>query len=83
MGAGARLEGAVAACSGLTTLFFSDGYEDAERAIEICHGCVLRLRCLEAATARREPAGVWGGHVFRDGRLLDEPPKRGRPAKAA
>ena len=78
-----RLEVTHAACAGLTELFFSDAHDDAERAIELCGSCAERVPCLERAKAQREPCGVWGGQVFRDGIALDAPPKRGRPAKAA
>jgi len=32
---------------------------------------------------RREAAGVWGGHLFRDGEIVSVVRRRGRPAKAA
>ena len=78
-----RVEVTHAACAGLTELFFSDEHDDAVRAIEVCGSCGAQVACLEGARAQREPCGVWGGRVFRDGIALDAPPKRGRPAKAA
>ena len=78
-----RIGAAPGACAGLTELFFSEWHDDAERAIDICRTCAVQAPCLQIALARREPHGVWGGRVFRDGVPLDAPPKRGRPAKAA
>jgi WhiB family redox-sensing transcriptional regulator len=31
------------------------------RAKAICHGCEVRVECLEWAVAIQEPHGVWGG----------------------
>ena len=31
------------------------------RAKRICHGCPVRVECLEWALTMREPHGVWGG----------------------
>jgi hypothetical protein len=38
---------------------------------------------LQGALARREPAGVWGGHLFADGEVIARKRKRGRPPKVA
>lgn len=54
----------------LTALFFSEDPQDIRRATYICATCPVLLPCLEAALERREPWGVWGGKVFRDGRIL-------------
>jgi WhiB family redox-sensing transcriptional regulator len=37
--------------------------------------------CLRGAIARREPWGVWGGHLFLNGKILAQKRKRGRPRK--
>ncbi len=66
---------------GMTRLFFSDEIPDIRRAKTICLGCRLTRPCLEAAVARREPAGVWGGELFADGRILAQKRRRGRPPK--
>jgi hypothetical protein len=34
-----------------------------------------------AAGARREPWGVWGGHMFVNGRILATKRRKGRPSK--
>jgi WhiB family redox-sensing transcriptional regulator len=39
--------------------------------------------CLAGALARREPWGVWGGQLFRNGRILATKRRRGRPPKVA
>jgi WhiB family redox-sensing transcriptional regulator len=66
-----------AACRGLDpSLFFpdedADGADDGRTAdaIRICGGCGVRERCLEAALARREPAGVWGGVTDQERRRI-------------
>lgn len=48
----------------LTDLFFSDFEEDKARAKAICSSCPVRQDCYDAAAARREPWGVWGGVEF-------------------
>lgn len=68
--------------SGATTkLFFSDEIPDIRRAKAICRDCRLAEVCLAGAIERREPAGVWGGELFADGRILTHKRKRGRPPK--
>jgi WhiB family redox-sensing transcriptional regulator len=37
---------------------------------------------LQGALQRREAAGVWGGQLFQDGKVLPQKRKRGRPPKA-
>ncbi len=68
--------------SGATTaLFFSDEIPDIRRAKTICLDCSLLETCLAGAIERREPAGVWGGELFAEGRILTHKRKRGRPPK--
>lgn len=74
---------AQAAChtgnSGITALFFSEELADIAAARAICAGCPVATPCLEAALARREPWGVWGGQVLRNGRILATKRRPGRP----
>jgi WhiB family redox-sensing transcriptional regulator len=65
----------------LAELFFSEQIPHILRAKEICHTCPLIGQCLEGATSRREPWGVWGGELFMNGRILSHKRKRGRPSK--
>ena len=67
----------------LTALFFSDAIPDIELAKAICSTCSLVVPCLQGALERREPAGVWGGHLFADGEVIARKRKRGRPPKVA
>jgi hypothetical protein len=65
----------------LLTLFFSEQLDDIARAKTICTDCPVREPCFEGALARREPWGVWGGHLFLNGKVLAQKRKRGRPPK--
>jgi|GEM_PF-3525552 WhiB family redox-sensing transcriptional regulator len=71
------------ATGSLTELFFSDNAADIELAKSICATCSFVQPCLEGALARREPAGVWGGELFVEGRVVAFKRKRGRPPKTA
>ncbi len=62
-------------------LFFSDAIPDINQAKAICAGCPVSDQCLEGALARREPWGVWGGQLFKDGAVLAFKRPRGRPPK--
>jgi WhiB family redox-sensing transcriptional regulator len=39
----------------------------------------VRAQCLEGALSRQEPAGVWGGELFEEGRIIAKKRKAGRP----
>ena len=75
-----------AACrtvSGASDLFFSEEVPDIVAAKRICAECPVIAPCLEAAIARREPCGVWGGQLFENGRIIHRKRRRGRPPKVA
>jgi WhiB family transcriptional regulator, redox-sensing transcriptional regulator len=65
----------------LAPLFFSEDLHDLARAKQICGTCPVLADCLEGAIERREPSGVWGGQLFRNGRILAAKRRRGRPPK--
>jgi WhiB family transcriptional regulator, redox-sensing transcriptional regulator len=67
----------------LVALFFSEQLDDIARAKAICGLCPVQQDCFEGALARREPWGVWGGHLFLNGKVLAHKRKRGRPPKNA
>ena len=67
----------------MTELFFSEQIDDIARAKAVCVACPVREPCLEGATARREPWGVWGGQLFLNGKILVFKRKRGRPPKTS
>ena len=67
----------------LVALFFSEQLDDIARAKAICALCPVQQECFEGALARREPWGVWGGHLFFNGKVLAQKRKRGRPPKNA
>ncbi len=69
--------------SGLLEMFFSDHLEDIARAKALCADCPVADACLDGAIERHEPAGVWGGQLFADGKILVFKRKRGRPPKNA
>lgn len=64
-----------------TGIFFSEDLGDIAQAKRICAECPVLAPCLEAAIERREPWGVWGGQLFRNGHLLATKRRRGRPPK--
>ncbi|MDY7104571.1 MAG: WhiB family transcriptional regulator [Actinomycetota bacterium] len=74
-----------ASCRNLTGelahLFFSEELGDIAQAKRICAECPTLAPCLEGAMQRREPWGVWGGQLFRNGRILATKRRRGRPPK--
>ena len=51
-------------------VFFSQDRKVIDQAKAICAGCSRREPCLEGALERREPWGVWGGELFRNGHVL-------------
>ncbi len=65
----------------MTEVFFSDDLVDIARAKAMCARCAVRPECLEAALARREPWGVWGGELLERGRIVEHKRPRGRPPK--
>ena len=65
----------------MVALFFSEQLDDIARAKAICRLCPVQQECFEGALARREPWGVWGGHLFLNGKVLAHKRKRGRPPK--
>jgi WhiB family redox-sensing transcriptional regulator len=74
----------LAACSGAgANLFFSTEVDEINAAVNICtQQCLIRLECLEEAIARREPCGVWGGFLFKNGHIVGNVVRdRGRPAQ--
>ena len=71
------------ACRGMTEVFFSDEPGDIEQAKRICATCPVIEKCLEHATDHREPCGVWGGQLFRNGHILAVKRRRGRPSRAS
>ncbi len=82
---GSAVEWSLARCrdgaGSLTALFFSEQIDDIARAKQICELCPVVEPCLQGALERREPWGVWGGHLFFNGKILAQKRKRGRPPK--
>ena len=64
-----------------TDVICADDLGDIAQAKRICTDCPALVPCLEGALARREPWGVWGGQIFRNGRMLATKRRRGRPPK--
>ncbi len=62
-------------------LFFSDEIPAIRAAKAICADCSLAEDCFTGALVRREPWGVWGGRLFKDGKVLAVKRPRGRPPK--
>jgi len=73
-----------AACERLgvpTSAFFSEDLGEITLAKNTCAECPVMEECLEGAIRRREPWGVWGGQLFRNGHILTTKRRRGRPSK--
>jgi WhiB family transcriptional regulator, redox-sensing transcriptional regulator len=64
-------------------LFFAESPRDVETAKRLCASCPVRQSCLAGARERREPWGVWGGELFKDGLVVAHKRPRGRPRKNA
>jgi WhiB family redox-sensing transcriptional regulator len=62
-------------------LWFAESPTDVEHAKALCRDCPLREACFAGAVVRREPWGVWGGEVFRNGEVIPFKRGRGRPRK--
>jgi WhiB family redox-sensing transcriptional regulator len=60
-------------------MYFSEEELAVAEAKPLCGGCPVRAQCLEGALSRKEPAGVWGGELFEDGRIISRKRKAGRP----
>ena len=65
----------------MVALFFSEQLDDIAAAKQFCRACPVRVDCLDAALARREPWGVWGGELFERGVVVPRKRPRGRPRK--
>jgi WhiB family redox-sensing transcriptional regulator len=63
-------------------LWFSSLPAELNLAKAYCRACRNRRPCLEGALERAEPAGVWGGEIFEQGRIIENKRPRGRPRKA-
>jgi WhiB family redox-sensing transcriptional regulator len=60
-------------------MYFSEDELAVAEAKSLCGGCPVRAQCLVGALSRKEPAGVWGGELFEDGRVIARKRKAGRP----
>ena len=65
-----------------STLHWTVRNELVEQAKSICGTCAYRAECLAFAMVRREPDGVWGGELLRDGQVIPAYPRPGRPSNA-
>jgi WhiB family transcriptional regulator, redox-sensing transcriptional regulator len=71
------------ACQSRPEVFFAESPRAVEVAKALCADCPARAQCLAGARARREPWGVWGGELFKDGLVIARKRPRGRPRKTA
>lgn len=63
-------------------LWFSNVPAELNQAKAYCRACRNRHPCLAGALERAEPAGVWGGEIFENGRIIEFKRPRGRPRKS-
>jgi WhiB family redox-sensing transcriptional regulator len=64
-------------------LWFSSRLLELNLAKRYCQQCANRNPCLAGALERGEAAGVWGGEIFEQGRIIENKRPRGRPRKQA
>jgi WhiB family redox-sensing transcriptional regulator len=64
-------------------LWFSSLLVEMNLAKTYCRECPNRDPCLAGALERGEAAGVWGGEIFEQGRIVENKRPRGRPRKHA
>ena len=64
-------------------VFFSQDRKVIDQAKAICAGCPRRESCLEGALERREPWGVRGGELFRNGHVVINRKRRPRHQQVA
>jgi WhiB family transcriptional regulator, redox-sensing transcriptional regulator len=62
-------------------LWFAEAHSEIEAAKALCQACPVQSSCLAGALDRREPWGVWGGHLFLQGVVIPRKRPRGRPRK--
>ena len=41
-------------------------------AYEMCKGCPMLVECARFSNAYRPPVGVWGGQVWKDGKVMKD-----------
>jgi WhiB family redox-sensing transcriptional regulator len=64
-------------------LWFAQHPAQIEQAKALCAECPIREACLAGALVRNEAAGVWGGQLLENGRIVAHKRGRGRPRKNA
>lgn len=69
-----RKDAACRGVDGAAEIFFPEGTKHVDELVKVltaqkfCAVCPADKECLEGALCRAEPCGVWGGHVFVNGR---------------
>lgn len=60
------------ACNGSSANFFPSrmGEPGVAQALEVCHSCPVRIRCLRYALNNNIQHGIWGGYTARGRREL-------------
>lgn len=58
------------------THMFFEGFEnisvkERHEVIKICASCPVKEKCLDDARKHKETYGVWGGHFFKKGKIVD------------
>jgi WhiB family redox-sensing transcriptional regulator len=61
----------LALCQGTNqSLFFSTDCEDVNKAKKLCMQCPRKVQCFQEAIDGDLTYGIWGGHLFRAGRII-------------
>jgi hypothetical protein len=67
------LDNKVPNCQNKANLFVDYDEDDEptpDNAYKMCNGCPMLVECARFANAYRPPVGIWGGQVWKDGKVV-------------
>lgn len=70
-----KLDSSKPNCEGRSAEFIDYDDDDepmSDVAYKMCDGCPMLVECARFANAYRPPVGVWGGQVWRNGKVVKE-----------
>jgi len=57
---------------GLFIDYDEDDEPTADNAYKMCRGCPMLVECARFANTYRPPVGVWGGQVWKEGKVVQD-----------